>query len=35
MKAEMALHSVERVLEHGFTQQQRERDVSDNASPEI
>jgi hypothetical protein len=37
MKAEMALHSVVGVLEHGFIHhwQQQERDISDNASPEI
>jgi hypothetical protein len=35
MKAEMALHSTVGVLEHDFTQQQRERDISYNASPEI
>jgi hypothetical protein len=35
MKAEMALHSVGGVLEHDFTHQQREKDISDNASPEI
>jgi hypothetical protein len=34
MKAEMALHSVAGVLDHGFTHQQKG-DVGDNASPEI
>jgi hypothetical protein len=35
MKAETALHSTVGVLEHGFTHQQKERDTSDYASPEI
>jgi hypothetical protein len=35
MKVEMALHSAVGILEHGFTHQQKERDISDNASPEI
>jgi hypothetical protein len=35
MKAEMALHSVAGVLKHDFTHQQKERDISDNASAEI
>jgi hypothetical protein len=35
MKGEMALHSVVGVLDHGFTHQQKARDISDNASPEI
>jgi hypothetical protein len=35
MKAEMALHSVVVILEHGFTDHRKERDISDDASPEI
>jgi hypothetical protein len=35
MKAELALHSVVGVLEHGFTHQQKEGDITNNASPEI
>jgi hypothetical protein len=35
MNAEMALHSIVGVLEHGFTHQQKERDISDNTLPEI
>jgi hypothetical protein len=35
MKAEMALHSVVGILEHGFTHRQQERDINDIASPEI
>jgi hypothetical protein len=35
MKAETALHSTVGVLEHGFTHQQKERDITNNASPEI
>jgi hypothetical protein len=35
MNAEMALHSIVGVVDHVFSGYDKERDISDNASPEI